>query len=230
MSFLGDLVDSAFSNAFVGGRTDKRGMRVLREGELLTARIDAIRHIPHGEDTDEWCYGLVVPTTAGSRRVTLRQQLMRHPERATLGASVLVRTLEGRVAIDWEATLRRDGVDDAGAWSLPTKQLKEPIPPGIDDREVDRKRLATGTPGVARIEASRPMEVFGMATDAIHLRVALLAEGGATERMLEAKRVRVPPYARALAEPGCVVPVAIDPVRPDRVTFDWATAAQDAAR
>lgn len=43
------------------------------------------------------------------------------------------------------------------------------------------------------------------------------------------KRELVPSYAHALAVAGGLLPVAVDPKRPERVTIDWPAAAMAAA-
>ncbi len=227
MSFLGDIVGDALSNLHVAGRSDRKLVRLMTEGELVPASIYAIRSVTNSEST-EWYYGLdLTPLTGGPLRVTVRQTLAKEPERAYLGATVMVRHLDGEVAIDWPATLERAGSPDPDATSLRIKQLKKPIPPGIDDGELNRKRLERGTRVDARIDDFAEEVVLGSPTDAYRMGVTVIEPAG--ERRVEIGRVRVPPYARRLLGVGAVVPVAVDPGRPDRVTVDWATAAERAA-
>ncbi len=227
MTILGDLVSDALSNLVVFGRTDKKLDRLMREGELLPATIYGIRLRPNSDGGDEWVYGLDLQTTTGALRVAVRQQLLKEPERASLGATVMVRHAAGQVAIDWPATLERAGVPDPEARSYRTRQLKEPIAPGIDDRGLDRGRLERGTRLEARVERVEPKLAFGMPTDALRLALTVLDPSG--DRHAELGHVNVPAYARSLVRAGAVLPVAVDPARPDRITVDWATAGERAA-
>ncbi len=227
MGFLDDFAGDVLSNLFTGGRTDKKLSRLMEEGELVPATIDAIRLVVNDEVT-EMSYGLdLVPLTGGPLRVTVRQHIPKEPERAHLGATVMVRHLAGQVAIDWPATLEAAGAPDPEATSLRIKQLREPIPPGIDDREVNRKRLERGVRVEARLESLEPSIVFGMPTDAYRVTATLLEPTG--DRVVELGRLRVPSYALHLFVVGAVLPVAVDPGRPDRITVDWPTAAERAA-
>lgn len=227
MSILGDLVSDALSNLFVFGRTDKKLDRLMREGELLPATIYGIRLRPNSDGGDEWVYGLDLQTTTGPLRVAVRQQVLKEPERASLGATVMVRHAAGQVAIDWPATLERAGVPDPEARSYRTRQFKEPIAPGIEDAGVDRKRLERGTRAEARVERVEPKLAFGMPTDAVRLALALLEPAG--ERRVELGHVNVPAYARSLVHAGAMLPVVVDAARHDRVTVDWPTAGERAA-
>jgi hypothetical protein len=227
MTDVVDLVFDALGNLFTPGRTDKKLARLMAEGELLPARIYAIRYRPDSESTDDWCYGLDLQTTGGPLRVAIRQHIVKEPERAMLGATIMVRHLGGQVAIDWPATLERAGAPDPAASSFRIKQFKHPLEPGVEDRSLNRKRLQQGTRMDARIEQFEPKMVFGMPTDAYRMSVTLLDAGG--ERSAALDHANVPAYARALVQRGAVVPVAVDPSRPERITIDWATAAERAA-
>src|SRR5690349_12844976 len=109
MSILGDLVGNlvggVFDNLFTGGRTDKKLARLAQEGELVPATIYAIRVVTSADNADEWTYGLDLTTTNGPLRASVRQRLIPEAWRAPLGGRVLARHLDGRVAIDWPATL-----------------------------------------------------------------------------------------------------------------------------
>ncbi len=227
MTILGDLVSDALSNLLVVGRTDKKLDRLMRDGELLPATIYGIRLRPNSDGGDEWVYGLDLQTTNGPLRVAVRQQLLKEPERAALGAAVMVRHAAGQVAIDWPATLERAGAPDPEARSYRTRQLKEPIAPGIEDRGLDRRRLERGTRVEARVERVEPKLAFGMPTDAFRLALTVLDPAG--DRHAELGHVNVPAYARSLVRVGAVLPVSVDPARPDRITVDWATAGERAA-
>lgn len=228
MSIIGDVVTDALSNVFTFARRDRGLERLMAEGELLPARIYAIRYVEQHDTADTWLYGLDVPTAAGPLRVTVRQQLLPEPERAHLGATVLVRHRDGEVAIDWEETLRRAGVDlgEDPAVGFRTKQLRQPIEPGVDHRGSDRSRLQKGRRAQARITGIAPVVVMGMSTDAWNVRLVVDDDGAA--RPVASRRMRVPAFAVHLLVEGTTVPVAIDRRRPDRVTVDWASAAEQA--
>ena len=222
MGFLDGMFDGALDNLFVAGGNDKALKRLHEHGELVPATIYAIRVISKSDSADEWTYGLDMVTSGGPLRVAVRQQLIPDPWRAPLGGRVLARQLDGLAAIDWPATLDEAGVPHQASF-IAIKTLKKPLEAGIDDNSIDRKRLRDGMRTEAQIVSSQPVEVMGMATEnrRIELRVG--------DRTVVLKREHVPPYAQALAVAGAVLPVALDPKRPERVTIDWPTAAMAAA-
>jgi hypothetical protein len=222
---LGGLLDGVLDNLFVFGRTD-RGLRRLEEqGELVPATIYAIRVVRRG-DGDEWSYGLDLVTSAGPLRASVRQQLIPDAWRAPLGARVLARHLDGRVAIDWPATLDELGVEHQASF-IALKTLRTPLQAGIDDNH-NRRRLRDGVPGEALVVASEPVTVFGMPTENRRLQLRVESGPGAP-RTVVLERDQIPPYAEPLARAGVRLPVVIDPDRPDRVTIDWPRAAESAA-
>jgi hypothetical protein len=226
VGLLDDLLGDALGNLFTGGRTDKKLQRLAEAGELVPATIYAIRVIHKSDAADQWYYGLDMVTRGGPLRATVRQQLIPDPWRAPLGAHVRARHLDGRVAIDWPATLDEAGVEHQ-ATLIAGKTLKKPLEPGIHDNNLDKRRLRDGTPAEAEVVASEPVVVMGMATE--NRRLELRVDDGAGSRTVVLKRELIPPYADLLARVGGRLPVAIDPKRPDRVTIDWATAAERAA-
>ncbi len=226
VGLLDDLLGGALDNLFTGARTDKKLQRLAEEGELVPATIYAIRVIRKVDTADQWYYGLDMVTRGGPLRASVRQQLIPDPWRAPLGARVRARHLDGKVAIDWPATLDEAGVEHQ-ATLIAGKTLKSPLEPGIDDNGVDKRRLRDGTPAEAEILASEPMVVMGMPTE--NRRLDLRVDDGSGPRTVVLKRELIPPYADLLARVGCRLPVAVDPKRPDRVTIDWATAAEAAA-
>ena len=226
MGILDDIVGDALSNVFTFARSDKKLKRLHEEGELVPATIYAIRIVGKSESADEYSYGLDLATSAGPLRASVRQQLAPDPWRAPLGARVLARHLAGAVAIDWPATLDEAGVRNSASF-IAIRTLKTPLPPGIDDNRIDRRRLRDGIRTDAQILSSEPVEVMGMPTQ--NRRLQLRVDDDAGPRTVLLKRELVPPYAWALAVTGVRVPVAIDPKRPDRVTIDWSSAAEAVA-
>jgi len=222
VGFLDGIFDGALDNLFVSGGGDKALERLHERGELVPATIYAIRVVTRSDSADEWTYGLDLVTSGGPLRVAVRQRLIPDPWRAPLGGHVLARHLDGQAAIDWPATLDEAGVAHQASF-IAMGTLKKPLQPGIDDDTINRKRLRDGTRTEAQIVSSRPVEVMGMATE--NRRIELRVE----DRTVVLKRELVPPYAQALAVAGAMLPVALDPKRPERVTIDWPTAAMDAA-
>ena len=226
MGLLGDVVGDALGNLFTGGRSDAKLERLHEEGELVPATIYAIRVVSKGDAADEYSYGLDLATSAGPLRAAVRQQLIADPWRAPLGGRVLARHRAGAVAIDWPATLDAAGVPQQ-AGLIAIKTLKTPLPPGVDDERIARRRLRDAIRADAQILSSEPVEVMGMPTE--NRRLQLRVDDDAGPRTVLLERELVPPYANALAVAGARVPVAIDPKRPGRVTIDWPSAAEAAA-
>lgn len=227
MGFLGDLASDALSNLFLAGGNDKRLRRLAEEGELVPATIYAIRVVVKADSADEWTYGIDLVTSAGPLRASVRQHLSPDAWRATLGARVLARHLDGRVAIDWPATLAEVGVESPTGL-LADKTLKRPLEPGVVDTNVSAKRLRDGTRAEAELLSAEPLDVMGMPTQSMRLELRLddAAVGG--PRTVTLKREHVPSYAWTLARAGARLPVAVDPRKPDRVTIDWPAAAEAA--
>ncbi len=228
MSLLGDLVSDTLSNLFVAGGKDKGLQRLAAEGELVPATIYAIKLVSKSDSADEWTYGIDLVTSGGPLRASVRQQLNPDAWRASLGARVLARHLDGRVAIDWPATLAEAGVESPTGL-LAGKTLKRPLEPGVTDDNVNAKRLRDGTRADAEVLAVEELAVMGMPTHShrIELRLDDAAVGG--PRTVVLKRENVPPYAQSLLRVGARLPVAVDRGRPDRVTVDWPAAAEAAA-
>jgi hypothetical protein len=227
-----DLVGDALSTLTPGTR-NRRLEALVRDGELLPATIDGLRVRRGGDTADEHWVSVTVRGASGPFRASVRQSLIPHGREARLGTAVLVRHLDGRIAVDWPASLRALGIaldgDEAGGPSIIAgKTLKQPLPPGIDDDRVSRKQLARGVPARARITAVEDMLIFGMPTMNKHLHLAV-DDRGAGERAVSLRRAYIPAYADALVTVGAVLPVAVDPGRPDQVTIDWVTAAEAAA-
>jgi hypothetical protein len=219
------LLDGIFDQLFAGARKDRRLERLAEHGELVEATIYAIRVVGNA-DGDEWTYGLDMVTSAGPLRASVRQMLIPDPWRAPLGARVLARHRDGRVAIDWPATLREAGVEPQTRL-LAGKTLSTPLEPGIDDDRIDRRLLAEGRRVTALVIAADPVEVMGMPTQDHRLKLRI--EDPRSPRTATLARELVPPYAAALAVAGTRLPIAIHPQRPDRITIDWPAAAEAAA-
>jgi hypothetical protein len=203
---------------FFGGRTDRKLKKVLTRGEVLPARIDGIKvAVSDGTETHTW--GLQVHGDGGTFRAGVRQRLTPHPEHSRLGAEVLVRHYNGRVVVDWPATLEQVGISAGPASILGSPRRRVP-PPGIDDRRANRRRLTHGRRTTATLAGAEPVELMGMPTRNWNLRLGL--DG----REVLVKREDVPEYAVYLLKAGATLPVAVDPKKPDRITVDWVAAAE----
>ncbi len=220
------LLDGILDNLFTGARRDRGLERLAEHGELVPATIYAIRVVGRSDSADVWTYGLDLLTSAGPLRASVRQMLVPDAWRAPLGARVLARHLDGRVAIDWPATLREAGVEPPTGL-LAGKTLSTTLEPGIDDDRISRKRLAEGRRVNALVVAAEPVVIMGMPTQ--NVRLTLRIEDSRSPRTATLARELVPQYAAALAVAGARLPVAIHPQRPDRITIDWPAAAEAAA-
>jgi hypothetical protein len=226
VSLLDGFFGGVLDNLTAGGRTDKKLARLAEQGELVPATIYAIR-VKRKSDGDEWTYGLDLVTSAGPLRAAVRQMLVPEAWRAPLGGHVLARHLDGRVAIDWPATLTEAGVEHHAEAVLAGRTLKTPLEPGVDDDAISAKRLRDGRRCEAVIVSREDVEVMGLSTQ--NRRLELRVEDADAPRTVVLGREFVPPYADTLARAGARVPVAVHPGKPDRVTIDWAAAAQQAA-
>ncbi len=225
MSFIGDIVGDALGNLLpTGGSRGRKLAKLVREGERLDGVIDGFRIREESDSGEKHWVSVEVRGPSGPFRATVRQRLIPNAELATLGTPVTVLHLDGRVAVDWPGTLRARGIDPVGDPPvIADKTLKEPLPPGIDDGRSDRKKLERGTPAEATVIGVEEVVVMGMPTQNVHLDLDI--EG----RRVHVKRALVPRYAVHLVVPGAVLPVAVDPKKPDKVTIDWPTAAERAA-
>jgi hypothetical protein len=203
---------------FFGGRTDRKLKKVLTRGEVLPARIDGIK-VTSNEGTETHTWGLQVHGDGGTFRAGVRQRLTPHPEHSRLGLEVLVRHYQGRVVVDWPATLEQVGIPAGQASILATPRRRVPLP-GIEDQRINRRRLSHGRRTTATLAGFEPVELMGMPTRNWNL--LLHVEG----REVLLKREDVPEYAVYLLNGGATLPVAVDPKKPDRVTVDWVAAAE----
>lgn len=225
MSIIGDVVGDLLGNLMpsFGGRGSRSLRKLLNDGETLEGVIDGFRITSNGETDDDWV-SVRVAGPHGEFRATVKQRLGPHGEHARLGAPVLVRHRRGRIVVDWPATLRRLGYEvDEWASIHAGRTLREPRPPGIEDYRVDKKKLARGTPADAQLVGVEAVTVFGMSSMNRHLH--LVVDG----RPVVVKRAFVADYAAELLHDGAVLPVAVDPKDPQKVTIDWETAAERAA-
>lgn len=221
------LIDEIFMSLGPSGRTDKKLAKLMSEGELVPARIYAIKSEEHVDSADDWYYGLDAQTSNGPLRASIRQTITKHPERAQLGANVKARHLDGRLAIDWPSTLADFGLDTKGAESYVTKFLKTTLEPGIHDNHFDAKKLAKGTRAIGRVRSCEMFEMMGMPTKNWNIEVEF--EHNGTQQTAQLKRDYVPPYALELLKVGAELPIVHDPDKPGKANIDWAMAAEAAA-
>lgn len=219
MGLLDGVLDGLFQPL---ARTDRKLVRLIERGERVPGVLDAVRLRAAG-DGSEHEIGLTVHAPSGTFRAGVRQQLfLSYGARARLGAEVLVLHLDGKVAVDWPATLAQDGVVLPGNPPvIAGRTLKEPMPPGIHDDGLDRKKLAQWPGTTATVLGAEQVFVMGMATTDLDVELRL-ADG----RLVVKRKDYVPVYARHLAVPGAEVPVAVDPRKPERVVIDWGLAAE----
>jgi hypothetical protein len=119
----------------------RRAKPLLERREVVTGRIDAIRVVDRIDPPDDWSYGVEV---AGAR-YGFMQWLEPARGRASLGAEVVLRRLDGKVLIDWPASLAQLGFDGEtlGASVQRWKPLEEPPPPGltgVTEEQLGRRR------------------------------------------------------------------------------------------
>ena len=223
MSILAQALDGLFM-PFT--RTDRKLARLIRDGERLPGVLDAVRIVANGDGSDHYL-GVTVRGSHGDFRAGVRQQLfLSYGARARLGAEVVVLHLDGKVAVDWPGTMRLDGVELPGNPAvIAGKTTKEPIPAGIRDDMLDRKKLRTWPASTGELITVEDRDaVLGMPVHEKRVTVRL-ADG----REVERGREHVPVYARHLARPGATVPVAENPKKPGDVRIDWARAAEQEA-
>jgi hypothetical protein len=219
-------------------RNKRLGSRLYENGIQADARIVGIKvtRMSGSEGIGEslrWEFALQVEGGSGeSFRAGCRQQLLPHADRIRLGERVKIRYDDRRrVIIDWPATLegwglKGDGTEPTGDY----KSLDDPPADGIEDERFkdDRKALARGERGNARVlSAQQSQSAFGpVANMDVELRVDL---DSGESRDVSLNKLEVPEHGRDLLEPGTVLPVVVDPKRPDRVTIDWAAALSELA-
>ncbi len=173
-----------------------------------------------GQDSDEVSYSIVVPDPGGgSERVTV-QVASRHALRLRLGLPVPIRTDGKKAVLDWAALCARWGVDPG---DVVQRAQRKDRPDGIVDRAVDlrtERRLAKRPRTTGTITGLRRVTILGMASS--NWDIDLLLADGTSAR---SPKDSVPVYAKWIAAPGSVVPVAVDPAQADKAAIDWVAAA-----
>lgn len=189
-------------------------------GDVRGGVIVGIHRQLDGQDSDEVSYSIVVPDPGGGlERVTV-EVASRHAHRLRLGLPVPVRTDGKKGVLDWSALCARWGVDPG---DVVQRTQRKDRPDGIVDRAVDmrtERRLAKRPRTTGTITGLRRVTILGMASSNwdIDLR---LADGTSARSPKDS----VPVYAKWIAAPGSVVPVAVDPAQPDKAAIDWVAAS-----
>jgi hypothetical protein len=135
-----------------------------------------------------------------------------------------VRALDDSVAIDWPATLAPSGVPATHTLDK-WKMMKAPPSPGIVDEEQSLQAAAKkGSPASLAITSiSERSVMFGMGS-AVDVDVVVHLPGDEPYAAL-LKSVEVPFYAGHLPVAGAQLPCWVNDRRQDKVTIDWASAA-----
>ncbi len=201
----------------------RRAVKLARDGERACGRIVGIRVRRQTDNApDRYEYAVAVASGAQPFRAGVRQHLVPR-ERLRLGMEVEVsHDAKRRTLIDWERTIGAPARDvELVGW-----KRVEPPADGIDDDTLGRKRLARGTRAQATITSAEAYAglLSPLGLDAHDLVLSVMEATG--PRRVELGRQTVPPYARHLLRQGVVLPVAIDAKKPQRVTIDWAAAAE----
>lgn len=193
-------------------------------GDVRGGVIVGIHRQLDGQDSDEVAYSIVVPDPGGgSERVTV-QVASRHAHRLRLGLPVPVRTDGKKAVLDWAALCDRWGVDPG---DVVQRTQRKDRPDGIVDRAVDmrtERRLAKQPRTTGTITGLQRVTILGMASSNWDIDLQL-ADG----TRARSPKDSVPVYAKWVAAPGSVVPVAVDPAQADKAAIDWVAAASAAA-
>lgn len=228
MTIFGDILSDALGNLFVVGGNDNRAAKLLSEGELVPAKIYAIRCVDRSDSAETWSYGLDLQTSNGPLRASVEQRVLGPAaSHLTLGRNVKARHLNGKVGIDWEATAREAGLDPGESSSLPGKTLRKPLEPGVEDNRFNSKRLKNGTRAIAKVVELEPYVAFGMPTQQMNITVAFT--DGSAPREVVIKRALVPSYGAEQLTVGAKVPIAVDAKNPDKISIDWFELCEPAA-
>lgn len=220
MAIISDVLGDALGNLFVVGGNDKRAAKLLSEGELVPAKIYAIRCVDRSDSAETWSYGLDLQTSNGPIRASVEQRVLGPAaSHLTLGRNVKARHLKGRIGIDWEATAREAGIDPGPSSSLPGKTLRKPLEPGIEDNRFNSKRLKNGSRATATVVALEPYVAFGMPTQQMNITIEMADDQSPREAVV--KRALIPSYGAERLTVGAVVPVAVDTKNPDKISIDW---------
>ncbi len=210
------------------------GTKLMRTGTQSPGRLDGVKGT-RSETTgnqDIWVWRVTVRPAAGQPfEATFQQNLDRERRRLHLGCELLLRhdARARRVVIDWPAMRTGWGLpasfDKPGSW----RPVLGKVETGIDDHRMrggHRRKLEKGVRTTADvISATRAQGAFGMLDERWDVTLRLTSDG----HELTLKKVEPPDYGFHLLGPGAVIPVALDPKRPDRVTIDWVAGASDPA-
>lgn len=199
--------------------------KVLSRGDALSGTIAAIKVSSTGGEHPIRIDEYVVAIGGQNRRLGVRQHLP-PTEWVRLGMPVQVRVLKDDVFIDWAATMAaigQRGENDTDGW----KPRKDHGRSGIVDENSGVQHAARkGVPAHVRIDALGFHDRLGGIMRALTIDASVVIDGDQPyEVALE--RQDVPFYASHLATVGRVLPAYVERRRLDRVTVDWASAAQD---
>lgn len=200
-----------------------RADKLIEQGERATATIVGIDRFLDDEVTAH-TLALEFATLSGTVRAGVRDTTIRGRERLRLGLQVPVRRDGEHAALDWPLLWQTWGLEP-GVTAV--RVLRSAPEDGVRDRALDARAsnlLKSGTSVRAVIASVEPVRVMGMATENFHVR--LQTEDG-DELLIE--RDEIPFYARWLAAPGTVVPVAVAADDPTRAAVDWARSAEEHA-
>lgn len=197
--------------------------KVLTKGLAASAVLEGL-HITYTHDSEfrrpilHFRLGFLGGSVAG-----VRQQLS-PVDPVRLGMPLVVRHLDDAVVIDWPATLAPAGVPAAHTLEK-WKAMKEPPAPGLLDEEQGMQAAAKkGSPASLVISSIGERSVmFGMGS-AVDFDVVVHRPGD-QPYALQLKNVEVPFYAGHLPVAGAQLPCWVNDRRQDKVTVDWASAA-----
>lgn len=197
--------------------------KVLTRGSPASAVLEGL-HITytHDSETRRPVYHFRLAFLGGVV-AGVRQQLA-PVEPLRLGMPLVVRGLDDAVVIDWPATLANAGVPAAHTLDK-WKMMKDPPAPGIVDEEQSAHAAAKkGSPAVLVVRSIAERSVmFGMGS-AIDFDVVVQLPGD-EPYAVQLKNVEVPCYAGHLPVAGVQLPCWVNDRRQDKVTIDWASAA-----
>ena len=199
--------------------------RVVSKGSRTSGKVVAIRVSEvSSDDTKHLVHEFVVAVGAGGRRAAVRQNLM-PADRIRLGMIVDLFERGDDIVIDWERTMSAQGVDDdtiTHGW----KMVKDWEGTGIIDTSDGRKKaLEKGIEARARIEQFSQRSHLGGLAQSTTI-AATVTVPGDEPYSIELGGQVVPDYATHLAQAGTELRCFVDAKRLDRVTLDWADAAE----
>jgi len=205
-------------------RNRRRAKKLARDGEPARGRIVGIRgRLGSSEGASTyWEYAVEVRAGAGPFRAGVRQ-VLEPDDTVRLGMEVDVRhDTRQRTYIDWERTI---GAEARHMEHVGWKRVDPPAD-GIDDWTIGKKELERGRRTTAVAERVGWYDGFWSFVPINAFDLVLSVAEAAGPRQVRVSRQYVPPYAWHLLRDGVVLPVAVHPKKPDRVTIDWAAAAE----